>query len=103
MTDETRIISYPHPADVDGEAVEVGPVVADTLQQATASYAEHVEAAVRQLRNSFQSRLLDDDASLTPEDLAREWEDSRAAKLAGLLVRSATGAHRAVQGLVDEF
>lgn len=98
MTDE-RILSYTHPADIDANPTDVGPLVIEDLTHVAELFAEHVEAGVRQIRSSWQSRRLDQDADLTAVELAAEWEASDEAKLATLLVRAARQARRATLGL----
>lgn len=100
---EQRTLTYTHPADVDGEPDEVVRQVVSDLNDAAGQFAAHVDAAARQIRNSYQSAALEKDVSLTPEQLAAAWENSYAASLAKLLVKGALQAHRAASGLTDPF
>lgn len=95
-------LSYPHPAELDGDPEEVGAAATRQLAEASLVHARHVYATVQQVRSAYLSRMLREDPNLTPAELAGLWDSSRAAAVCGALVRAARVGKQAADSLVEK-
>lgn len=100
---ETRTIkagesfTYEHPGERDGAPAEVARDSARDLERASAMFARHAAATVRQVRNGFMSRELSRDPDLTAEELAAVWTGSETERDCLILIRAAKAANTAVK------
>ena len=96
-------MSYPDPADIDGEPEVVAAAAAADLADAASVYAAHALAAVRQARSGYLTRRLNQDPALRPGELAEQWDGSREAAYCVAVMKAARVGKQAAEHLRDSL
>ncbi len=97
MTDPDPIHEYlfTPPERMEGEPREVAVKAIDQLQDIYVWAAELSDKTMRQVRNDFQTMVLNEAPSTTPGELAERWEQSDRKAAIDRVLNLATAASRA--------
>lgn len=88
-------INIDNPADIDGDPVDVKRTIQTQLAQLASELHSYIEDVETQLSNAERTRILEEDPTMAPDELAERYENS---DYAGQLAR-AVGAGQAFSRL----
>lgn len=83
------------PGDMDGEPHEVAAKALEQLRDVFGWSAELTEGTMQQVRNSFQTMVLNEAPATTAEELAERWEQSDRKAAIDRVLNLAAAARRA--------
>lgn len=89
MTESNPTITLDIPGMIDGDPGQVEKRVLSQLPEVIDAFAEYFDGAIKQLANAERTRVLRDEPSMSPENLATAYDNSERAKKLALMERAA--------------